>query len=317
MLLVLPNELEILKNLRPLDRDVFYYLAERIDFKTGIVGKARRVSYGGMALDLSEQDVARRVKATLVKISVCQAENSVKRLVAAGLFERLSLSGMKKDLVLMRCFWSILLSGHDSVQNPVAGQLCHELLGIISLIGLNNKELQLNYNLSCGSEGGSVATTSLRQSSTTPECFLMTMDWEFSTDDMGLILKRAGYSLDKVNPAWVAEFVGYWWGEGKKQLSQRQWTIKLANRLIGFMGHPELFEGYLGNHVKAFRPSGLGAETDKPAWCNPPKDNDKLVPWMRKHGYADPAPGLTFGEARANLQRAIDIKYEPWRKGLS
>lgn len=318
MLLVLPDELVILRDMRPLDRDIFNYLAERVDFKTGIIGRSRRVSYGGMAFDLSERDTARRIKSTLFTVTHDQVRNSVKRLINQCLLASLSKQGEKCDLILKRVYFADLLSLHDSVKNPVASQLPEQLTRLICLLSLNNNKID---EIRLSSEQGrisSVAITSLHQHQQADDRFLMTMDWQPSEIEMAMVLQRAGgFTMAKVQPEWVAEFVSFWWGEGKRLCNQREWTAKLSMQIVSYLRNPDRFEVLHGISKKSDKTSSTANSEHLPVWAKPPRDDGLLVSWMHNHAYGDPAPGLNYKDARAFLQRAINIRLEQRRKGLS
>jgi hypothetical protein len=318
MLLVLPDELYVLREMRPFDRDVFNYLAERVDYQTGIVGRSRKVSYGGMALDLSERDVARRVKSTLWKVTSDQVRNAVRRLIDEGLLVSLSKKGDKCDLILRRVFLADLLFRDNSVQNPVAAQLPEQLTYLLGLFPLNNNKIE---EIKESSEQGridSVAITSFSNiNNNADDRFLMSLDWQYSEPELLMILHRGGgYTMAGVNPAWISGFIAYWWGEGKRLGNQREWTAKLGMKLIGYLRQPGMFETLHGISEKSDKNSTVNGE-HLPDWARPPRDDGQLVSWMRRHQYGDPPPGLDYKQARAYLHRAITIRLAQWRKGLS
>jgi len=313
MLLVLPDELEILRDMRPLDRDVFNYLSERVDYESGVIGRSRRVSYGGMALDLSERDVARRVKSTLLKLTSIDIENSVKRLVKAGLLERLSKSGIGCALILKRVYW---VSLYSSVQNPVARQMLGELLGFIKNKTTDNNELDNKKESSCEVRFGSVATTSLQHTTySAGDKFLMNLDWQPDNEELKKILALSGHAVENINPAWVSEFISYWYAEGERALTQRQWTVKLARLLEDYLLHPGLFEKRHGISKPVETPGFKNLTM--PDWAVLPRDDMRLVSWMRKFGYGDPPAGLDYKQARAYVQRQVDVRLGEWKRGLS
>jgi hypothetical protein len=318
MLLVLPNELDILRNMRPLDRDVFNYLAERVDFESGIVGESRRVSYGGMALDLSERDVARRVKCTLVKVTSKTVENAINRLVNIGLLSRLSMRGFKQDLILIRVFWVELLSTDNSVQNPVGSSVGFKLGVIIKKIYNSNNYIQDNNNLSCGLVGSSVGITSIQHTTTRAredDKFTMSLEWQPDQQDLEKILSMYGFVVGDVNKTWINEFISFWFSEGERALSQRQWTAKLARLLVDYLAHPGLFEQRHGIGKPIESPGFKNLAL--PEWARMPRDDMRLVAWMRHFGYGDPPAGLDYKQARSFLQRQVDIRLNEWKRGLS
>jgi len=316
MLLVLPAELEILREMRPLDRDVFNYLAERVDYNSGVIGRSRRVSYGGMALDLSERDVARRVKSTLVKVTSKDLINTVTRLVNAGLLSRMSAKGFGHDLVLSRVFFVQLLSADNSVQNPVGNAVGFQLGMLLKKLTNNNNDLQSNNESSQSSVGNAVGITSLQHTSTPgDDKFLMSLDWKPDQGDVVKILAMSGLFYENVKADWVNEFVSHWFSEGERKLTQRQWTVKLARLLVDYLSHPGLFEQRrgIGKAVKSAGFKNLAV----PEWARIPRDDEQMVAFMRHFGYGEPDVGISYQQARVMLVRKVEIRLTEWKKGLS
>jgi len=319
MLLVLPNELEILREMRPLDRDVFNYLAERVDYETGVIGRSRRVSYGGMALDLSEMDVARRVKDSLVKLTSREIRNCVIRLVNVGLLSSMSDKGFHHDLVLCRVFFAELLSEDNSVKNPVGITVGRQLAFIAGKFNNENNSLQQNNESSCNSVGSTVGITSLHLHTTTRarenDSFTMTLDWKPDQEELDEILTMSGFGIAGVKQEWVVEFITFWYSRPDRHLSHKQWTIKLARLLLEYLAHPGLYERRKGIINQGATPGFKNL--DLPEWARLPRDDMQLVSWMRYFGYGDPPTGLDYKQARSFLQRQVDIRLKEWKRGLS
>ena len=321
MLLLLPNELDILREMRPLDRDVFNYLSERVDYDTGIIGLSRRVSYGGMALDLSERDVARRVKETLIKVSSREVRSSVIRLVNAGLLSSMSAKGFHHDLVLSRCFFVELLSADKSVKNPVGITVGRQLAFIAGKFNNDNNVLNEYDESRCNSVGSSVGITSIQHTTTTrareEKQFSMVLDWQPDKEVMEKILSLSGFLLAAVKREWVNEFVTYWFTQPDKAMSNQQWTVKLARLVVDYLAHPGLYEKRHGVEVSnTVNTSGL-KNIALPDWAKVPKDDNQLVPWMKYFGYGDPPIGMDYRQTRLYVQRQIEIKLKEWKRGLS
>jgi len=319
MLFVLPVELDLLRLMRPLDREVFNYLAERMDYESGVIGRSRQVSYGGMALDLSERDVARRVKESLIKVTSCQVRESVRRLIAEGLLVSLSSSSDSRQLIVCRAFYQKILPAHQSAQNPVPAESPQQLHVLFKALSLNNNNLQDKKQSSPQIRSDSVPITSIYSinNNARETDFVMTLDWQYAENEMQMILHRAGgFTVDKIKPEWVSGFVGYWWGQGdKKRLNQQQWTAKLGANIVNYLRNPGTFESLQGASVKA---AGAAAESvHYPDWARLPRDDQQLVSWMRRMGYGDPPPGVDFKQARAFVQRKVDVRLGEWKRGLS
>ncbi|MEO5350202.1 MAG: DnaT-like ssDNA-binding domain-containing protein [Magnetococcus sp. YQC-3] len=318
MLIVLPDELEILRDMQPLDRDVFNYLAERTDLLTGVIGKAVKVSYGGMALDLSEREQARRAKASLIKLTSKQVENSVARLVSVGLLARHSKSGENCQLVLSRVFLVPFLGLGYSVKNPDGRQLGDFLVGLKRIFNSNINELQGNLGLSW--EGKSVSdgtTLNTQYQYKGIDKFSMSVDWQPSQDVFDALIARAGFKADLVKDEWINEFVAYWFARPGRQYSQAEWTSRLSMKCVDFLRDPTLFGRYRGVESRSpaqSRPLSRSDVGNLPDFARPPKDDDALVSWMKRYGYGEPPIGLSYREARAWLARKIDVKLSEYRR---
>jgi hypothetical protein len=294
-------------------------LAERVDYDTGIIGRSRRVSYGGIALDLSERDVARRIKDNLVKVSAREVRNAVLRLVNVGILSSMSEKGFHHDLVLSRVFFVDLLSGDNSVKNPVGITVGLQLAFIAGKFNNGINELQQNNETRIDSVGISVGITSLQHTTTTRArengIFTMMLDWKPDDQILIKILAMDGFVLEKVNKAWISEFITYWFSRQDVLLSQPQWTTKLARLLQEYLAHPGLYEQRRGINKPGETPGFKNL--DLPDWARLPRDDQQLVSWMRHFGYGDPPAGLDYKQARSFLQRQVDIRLKEWKRGLS
>jgi hypothetical protein len=315
MLIVLDEELDILRGMQPLDRDVFNYLAARVDFDTGLVGSA---SYGGIALDLSERNSSGRSVDSVQKLDRHKVRNSVKRLVSVGLLRSFSEQGKDQDLILLRVFWARLLDTDRSVQNEVTRRLrasYSQTIGKLSCL-INHIERHQDDEKRAGY--AEVAITLNNIHTYTDAEFSMSVNWQPTLDELEVMLIRSGYSMDQVDPVWITKFVGYWSlekNQGRKY-SQGGWTHKLLLELIDNLRHPGLYEQRRGivNKPGQARTSGQQKTSGLPEWAVPPKEDHMLNGWMRKHGYGDGPPGFAFYQMRQWLQSAIEGRLKDWRK---
>ena len=316
MLLVFDEELEVLRDMQPLDRDVFNYLAERVDFVTGVIGRFRAVSHSGIALDLSERDQARRAKDKLRKLTTSNIENAIKRLVAAGLLERLSGPRLCDCLVLRRFFWVRALGGDESAQKADAAKMLLQMTAAHGIFKLNNNKLSAENEFRCQGESVSDATTlkELLLLQKVDENFVMFLEWSPSEDELSMIFHRAGVDKSKVKPEWLSEFVSYWWGEGKRSYNQREWTARYCKQAISFLRNPARADDLLG--LGGVKQRHVGAE-HYPDYARVPKDDAQLVPWMARHGYGVPLPGHSYQQARALLRVAIERRLKDERGRMS
>jgi len=315
MLLVFDDELDILRDMQPLDRDVFNYLAARVDFVTGLIGNPMRVSYGGMALDLSERDQARRVKGDLLKLTPTQARNSVKRLITAGLLCSLSKKGAHCELVLRRVFWVKALEQSSSVKNPDDRLLTFGLTLAANVFGLINNSLddknQSSYHNKINPDDITLNNLLLLGGD---DRFAMFLEWQPSEDELSMIFHRAGVDRKKIKKEWETEFVSYWWADQKRCCTQQKWTQMYGKQMVGFLRNPERADALCG--VGGSKPKLAGPE-HYPDYARIPRDDAQLVPWMRLYGYGDPLPGHDYRQARAYLQRAVDKRLSDERGRLS
>lgn len=310
-MLVLADEYDIVCQMQVADREVFFYLAQRTDRHSGVVGNKCHVSYGGMALDLSERLSPGRRKALIV-FSSTDIRNSVQRLVDAGILKR--MSGDKKGcrLVLVRVFFEKWLNRDKSKQKQVSKGLGFGYQGEKQDININNNELEGNKKDRLRANSDEVSTTSnnlLHQQN--GEEFSMNLDWRPNESVLQSILMRAGgvtYALDKVDPAWVTNFVGYWWGRQDRKLNERQWTYKLAMEIIDYFRSPGLFEQRRGSRAQQEQERSFVEKTNRslPDWAKPPRSDDALSGWMRQYGYGDGPAGISVQETRGWLRRKID-----------
>lgn len=310
---ILPDELELLRTMQPLDRDVFYYLAERCDFKTGITGNVRKVSYGGIAFDLTEHDGERRLKSSLQILTARQVRNSVIRLIDSGLLRSLSGKGKQQLLILERVFFANLLSLHNSVQiadgKVLADQIACEIYFLYNLFN----ELQGNNQSRRQAKTEPDGITSLYHHHQEIE-FEMTPDWQPECNELAMLYHRAGVNPDVVNPAWITNFIGYWWSHPERKFSQRAWTYRFASEMIRFVRNPSLFDSLRGKGSVKTRTVG---NEHIPDYKKIPKDDDKLVSWAQRYGFEGPQIGQSYQQFRVSLLRSVEKREAEERRKLS
>jgi hypothetical protein len=313
MLIVLPGELEILREMQPLDRDVFNYLAERMDIQTGVTGVSRRVSYGGMAFDLSEHDGERRCPETLRKLTIDQVRNAVRRLVRQGVLRAMSEKGKGNDLVLMRVFWVDCLGLGSCVQKADASSMPDQMTRVIGFLHSKINEIQSDKQSRCQAKTRPDAITSItHQQQQADERFVMSLDWQPSADEFEMMLFRAGKRVDAVQSEWVAEFVAYWFGEGKRQYTQREWTARLAMRVVDLLRDPGRFERERGGQRD--KSPSTAPRAGLPEWARIPRNDDDLTPWAMRHGYGAADIGWNWLQYRGALQCAVEARLKQWRQ---
>lgn len=308
---VLPDEYDIVCQMQVVDREVFFYLAQRTDGKTGVVGVKCQVSYGGMALDLSERERAGR-RNDLMVFSSTDVRHAVERLVDSGLLGRFSKAGKGNRLVLRREIFARFLARHHSDQKQVGRRLVDQLPNGTSESTKENNDIEKEKSAGWQANSHEVGRTNIHQYQHRGEQpFAMTLDWKPVEADLKMILFRAGgtaFSLDKLDPAWVSEFVSYWWGQSGRMHTERQWTAKLASQLIGYLRNPGMFEQQRGVRVQQEQAQQYLEKNSRalPGWAKPPRDDSALVGWMQANGFGDAPPGYDYQATRGWLRREID-----------
>jgi hypothetical protein len=322
MLIVLDDELEAMRSMQPLDQAVFHYLAERVDFETGLIGQSRRVSFGGMAFDLSEHETERRRRDSVRAVTSKQIENSVARLVNAGLLSRQSKSGFNQSLLLVRVFWVSALGKCHCVQKAdgsAVGSQLGVLLGVLNKLSVNkNNNIEAKQEnereAMCEPVGSAVGTTSFtHQQQQGDEKFLMRLDWQPTAEEFEMALFRAGKRIDAVRQEWIAEFVTYWFAEGKRRYSQREWTARLAMRMVDFLRDPALFDRVRGSQAAKSAPGAAG-KAGRPEWARIPVDDEQLQSWAVRHGYGEAEPWMSYLQYRNVLRNKVENKLTEFRR---
>ena len=307
MLVVMDEELELTADMQPLDRDVFNYLCQRCDLMTGVIGVSRRVSYGGAALDLSERVQARRRAESLRVVTSKQVENAVSRLVAAGLLRRLSASGARCDLVLVRVFFERALVVSRSVQNRDGRELGGLLVECNGLFNSSINDLQSYEQASREALGDSVGTTLInnnkkKKKKTGDDEFLMFVGWTFDEVKISGLLSKAGFDYAAVDPAWILDHVMYWVVNGRQAGTQEQWEGRLVQRLVVLLRDPDL----MAAAVKRPAVGGGKAAGDAPGWASLPRDDAQLMDFSVRCGFGVLPAGKTAWECRKWLEAKIE-----------
>jgi hypothetical protein len=317
MLIVLPDESEIVRDMQPLDRDVFYYIAERMDFETGVTGQRVRISYGGMAYDLSEHNTERRASGLLRKLTIDQVRNAVRRLISRGVLKSHSEKGKSNDLLLERVFWVRCMGLGYSVQKPDARQMPDQITALARFLLSKIKRLKEENQSSCQPKTGPDAITlnTINQSNSDDK-FSMRLDWRPTADEFEVLLYRSGFRVDQVNPDLITEFVSFWSSPEQRGRVETQygWTRKLVMQVLKYLRHPGLFEQQQGIRLQAEKKSGKAKASGLPEWAGPPRDNTALGRWMRQYDYGDGPPGLTMDQTRNWLTPRIEARLKQWRQ---
>jgi len=321
----LTEETDILRDMRPLDRDVFHYLMDRMDFKTGVIGKIVRISYGGIAYDLSEDRVARRKSESLMTYDKDNIRRSVNRLIQAGLLRTESSKGWRESLILVRVFYERLLGLGHCAKNPDATTDVIDMpLQIIAQVKFlynifNNIDTEKKSKEQVVKNPDATAddiTLNTINQPYTAEKFSMRLDWRPTADEYDSIIRLSGFSPDQVNPVWIAEFLSYWADpERRGRLeSQYYWTRKLAMQVLKYLRHPGLFEQEQGIRQQAERSNNNPKSMGRPEWARIPIDDEQLQPWAARHGYGAADIGWNYQQYRNMLRAKVEARLKQWRQ---
>jgi hypothetical protein len=316
--MLMPEEYEILRNMQVIDREVFYYLEQRMDRKTAVIGKAVKVSRSGIALDLSERSEPGRRRAVWV-INASDVKDSLRRLCKAGLL-RSETAAESAVLVFVRVFFEGWLLRDKSVQKQVPRQVPQGFPGIDSEIVNNNKALEVTKPENNQELPRQVPPTIYITSTTTDEFekpVAMSIDWQPLETDLRALLFRSGgskYKIEDIDQRWLGEFVGYWFSMPNRLMTPRQWTAKFASSVIRYFSDPDLVARKFGAAtcgVAVGQQAAVEANHRAlPDFAKLPRDDNALVTWSLRHGYGDPDPGDGWAEFRAKLKQKINRRLQ-------
>lgn len=308
------SEYNIICEMQVIDREVFYYLVQRMDSR-GFIGRKPEVSYGGMANDLSERVRPGR-QADLITFSSKQIQNAVARLVSSDIFER--LSGNKKgcNLVLRRVFFADSNDRHKSVQNQYGIYMGFNWEGTdtekISTINKLVDSKRPNMGGICPKYG---TTNILHLHHRSDEPFSMTLKWQPDDQELKAALFRAfgsRFKIDDIKQTWIAEFVMYWTGR-KDKLTQTQWNLKLAKLIIVYLSNPGEFERRQGLRPADAKQSAGHYQRNSshlPEWARMPRNEAELISWSMRHGYGEADTGDSMEAFKGKLRRKINERLE-------
>lgn len=327
MLIIFSEETQILETMQLVDKLVFYYIAERMDLKTGVTGFSRKISYGGMSFDLSERVTERHSVDRLKVFTLPQIRASIRRLVTAGLFEAKSESGKDNTLVIKRVFYARFLGLGHCVQKPDDRPDDRPNFKNLEILSSLIKNIENKSTKVCRPDDRPDDRTSLyiykqgnfeQNGLNDPfQEFSMAMDWAPIFDDLSIGLIRSGYSMNQVKDEWLREFVLFWYATPQVRFNQQKWTALLLRQVIKYLRDPGFFEQLTAKHApdKDTKRGQVVKFKRGPDWANPPTGGaDVLGPWMRTHGYGDGPPGLTIQQTRDWLRTQIEMRKK--REGL-
>ena len=304
---VICEEYDIVCQMQVIDREVFFYLAQRTDHETGLVGDKCRVSRSGIALDLSERMEPGRRRACWV-INSSDVKDSLRRLCNAGLLSALAESKKGETLRFARVFFVDWLQWRQSVKKQVPQQVPQRFPE--HALEINNDINQLELNKQTGSpEVPQQVPRTINITTTTSEPekqFAMSLEWSPNETELRAMLFRSvgsKYKIEDIKPEWLADFVSYWHVHPGRQYTQSQWTNKFFQNVVLYFRDPAFVARKFGGGQSG---SGSANKSTLPDWARLPKNDSDLVSWAKRNGFGEADSGDGFAEFRAKLQRKIN-----------
>lgn len=308
LVIILPSEQALLLKRRPtlvgkneailhsLDSDVFYYCCSQTDWQTGIIGAHSAISYGGIALALSE-DIPRKAKQSLRIVKRKCVYNSIQRLIKAGLLRSESLPiPEQKRLVLRRVFWQACITAPYSAKNPDSRQMAGFITAMQRMKTFNNNHLDdLNTppkSRSYPADGTYKNTINITNAA--EKKFRMTLTWQYDEKFVDLFLHASGFSVSQIKQVWFGKYVQYW-SQQAMQRSQHEWQVHFANHMQGYLLRPYFFEevngmtDYLNNSNNARRDKACLVSTITVPML---RDGTQLQAWAVANGLPEAPVGF-------------------------
>ena len=295
------------------DQAVFAYLVQTMDLDTGLIGIRYKVSNPMIALNVSEKS-RQGSRSEPKSVSASLVRNTIRRLVDAGLFNRLSSKGEGGYLALRACIKNSTAESvtHNSIKNKVANLSTHS----------RQPETVINK----GSEGSqcsgssskvakylptSLPTTNQKQQNT-PEVstgpFAMSLDWQPTSkfkDTINNSYSPCAITVKRIKAA-IIDFQLYW-ATQDLQLTQGAWAAKLFKNDLKLL----LTDGTVINRApkKTINPSS--PNPTKPKTHKTPQSvpdrlfGRKLQDWGMRYGFRAVSPGESDDQYRGKLRNHI------------
>jgi hypothetical protein len=224
--------------------DVFYYLCAKTDWKTGRIGERSAVSYARIAIALKE-DIPRNPTRLLRRVTRKCVQNSVRRLIKAGLLIRLSVNDLEqKRLVVERFFWCEMLQADMSSTNPDNRQLSLLMKTMMQLKAFSNNSLEKEENPESIAKLPPEGTYQYKNISNckNDQKFSMTLTWKTDKRYVDRFLQASGFSGSQIKKIWFGKYVQYWSTKPDVQRTQREWSSHFANHMQSYLLRPHYFE---------------------------------------------------------------------------
>ncbi len=336
LIIILPQEQAILATRRftnapqaapvmhALDNDVFQYLCSKTDWATGQIGERSAISYARTALELTE-DIPRKPKRSLRKVTRKCVQNSVQRLIKAGLFVSESVSELEQNcLLLRRVFWAALLRVDDVTKNPDSRQLTGFIHQFSKNSRLNNSDLN-EYKKSANAvsypSGGIYNKNVINITNAADKKFKMTLFWQADAKFVENFLQASGFSSQQIKQVWFGKYVQYWSLRDIRR-TQSEWSAHYANHMQSYLLRPQFFEqvnGMLAEDMPNFNAQTSTNAKVKVNRRTKPKqgralhvpnisDGTQLQAWAVTHGLPPSPVGFDTAAYRRFLCREVEKK---------
>jgi len=317
---ILAEEYEIISQMQVIDREVFFYLAQRTDKSTGLVGKQCRISYSGMAFDLSERVTPGRRSEPIVWRSD-DVRNAVRRLVSQGVIVSVSKKGKGNNLYLYRVFLVESLAQERCAQKQVTSRLPSRLPVDNEGKTIKNNGLKHENTEGYHDKTREVTITNIQhhqQGATNAKS--MSLDWTPDANVLATMFHMAfGQRItpDRIDPFWKTEWISYWWSRPDVKQTEQQWNRKYATAMIRYLKNPGLFEKLHGLdkpseqvNSRAIHKPYVETTKNLPEWAKIPKEDDQLVIWGERHGYGHGPNGYNANQLRAHYRKMVAVRLE-------
>ncbi len=225
-----------------LDSDVFQYLSSKTDWATGLIGERSAVSYARIALALTE-DIPRKAKGSQRQVTRKGVQNSVQRLIKAGLLRSESVSEEEqKCLLLRRVYWLALLKPQNAEKNPDSRQLVGLIHELAKHKLFNNSHLEENNTSADNASyptGGTYKGISIPNAES--DTFHLTLTWQYDQNLVELFLQAAGFTTSQIKQVWFGKYVQHW-SQQTIHRTQEEWSMHFANHMQSYLLRPHFFE---------------------------------------------------------------------------
>lgn len=308
---------------KQLDRNVFAYLVDCIDLRTGLIGSPFKVSHSRIASEISEQG-GQGTKSVPMVFTSRAVRNAIDRLCEYGLYQRVSQKGVGGQLVLLAVIEKSAnaADSHFSAQKEVGMKLASSRQGQgVDLSGVYG-----------GSESASCPEVGISSPSFLPSISdnpvvgadhrgvikSISLDWEPSEKFKSMINQTytpCAVTAKRLKTA-IVDFKLYWSAQDK-QLTQTEWESKLFRN--------DLRPVLMGEQVasRAVKPAqgaqaGAGSVKRNAKVLSVPEKlyGELLQQWGVRHGFRMVNPGESDIQYRRALQNYVARRNAQVERGV-